>query len=331
MSGFLIGGILIDELFSSHLDSIDGVGSFWKRRWFRTLPNFYLFLIITILQERLVSGKFPDGAGKFFWFGQACLYPDPDFFAGAWSLAIEEWFYLLFPLTIFVLARFLKNRSALLSVIVIFIVVPVVFRFFLPATTYWDPGVRRITLPRLDSITYGVILAFLKKFHADAWRFLSRLWPLGLVAVLSLSCHFCHHAVTYGYFSSESIFYRVFYFCVLAFVLMLAFPGIAELAEPDGRWKVIVQKISLWSYSIYLCHPVVIGCVDVALKHLGAGYFQAHIERCVLAWLICIPLSGLIYRLYERPLMNLRDKPFRSILFKAPAKAAIEQRAQSSN
>ncbi|HTV42772.1 MAG TPA: acyltransferase family protein [Candidatus Sulfotelmatobacter sp.] len=65
LSGFLIGGILIDELYSDRLESISGTVSFWRRRWFRTLPNYYLFLAIIILQERLSSGTFPD-AGKFF-------------------------------------------------------------------------------------------------------------------------------------------------------------------------------------------------------------------------------------------------------------------------
>ena len=313
LSGFLIGGILIEELYSDRLDSMSGTVSFWKRRWFRTLPNFYLFLVIIMLQERLSSGTFPD-ARRFFWFGQALLYPDPNFFTASWSLAIEEWFYLLFPMTLFLFAKFLKKRHALLAVAVAFIVTPAILRFFLPATWGWDDGLRRITLPRLDTIAYGVILAFAKREYLGIWRFLTKLWPVGLVAVLGVSGIFCDHVVHYGLPLCDSIFYRVFYFCVLSSCLMVAFPGIVDLTEPAGWWKVIIQKLSLWSYSIYLSQTVVIGVVDAVLKRLGVGYFHAHIDRFILTWLVCIPLSALIYKVYEKPLMKLRDKPLKSIL-----------------
>lgn len=322
LSGYLIGGILMEELFSGRLDSVGGTTSFWKRRWFRTLPNYYLFLLITLLMWRGTNGGFPQNGGRFFWFSQAVFCPDPDFFAGAWSLAIEEWFYLLFPLVLFGLARLLnKRQAALLATIVLFLVAPPLVRAFLPATVNWDAGVRRITLPRLDAIGYGVVLALAKNYYVSVWKFLAKLWPLGVIAVTGFFAQFCYHVVAHGYFSSDSIFYRVFYFCLLSLSLMLAFPKIAELAEPAGWWKVAIQKMSLWSYSIYLCHPPVIGLIDAVLNHLGVSYIHEHIYKLILSWLICIPLSGLIYKLYEKPLMNLRDRPWKSI-FRWPQWAA---------
>ena len=313
----------MEELFSGRLDSLGGTTSFWKRRWFRTLPNYYLFLIILLLMERVTTGQFPPNGGRFFWFSQAFFYPDPEFFAGAWSLAIEEWFYLLFPLVLFAFARLLnKRQAALLFTIVLFLVVPAIFRAFLPTSVNWDAGVRRITLPRLDAIGYGVVLAFARNYYVSAWKFLAKLWPLGVIAVSVFFAQFCYHVVSHGYFTSDSVFYRVFYFCVLSLSLMLAFAKVAELAEPAGWWKVAVRKMSLWSYSIYLCHPVIIGLVDGALKHLGVSYNHAHIYRFILVWLICIPLSGLIYILYEKPFMNFRDRPLKSI-FRWPQRTAI--------
>jgi peptidoglycan/LPS O-acetylase OafA/YrhL len=322
LSGYLIGGILMEELFSGRLDSIGGTTSFWKRRWFRTLPNYYLFLILTLLMERAATGQFPQNGGRFFWFSQAFFWPDPDFFAGAWSLAIEEWFYLLFPLVLFAFARLLNKRlPALLLTIVLFLVVPALFRAFLPTAVNWDAGVRRITVPRLDAIGYGVVLAFAKNYYVSAWNFLTKLWPLGVIAVSGFFAQFCYHVVSHGYFTSDSIFYRGFYFCFLSLSLMLAFPKVAELTEPVGWWKVAVQKMSLWSYSIYLCHPIIIGLIDGALKHFGVSYIHAHLYRFIFAWLICVSLSGLIYRFYEKPFMNLREQPLKSI-FRWPQWAA---------
>src|SRR5512146_2499347 len=44
LSGFLIGGILAKQAQSTRLH----VGRFWVRRWLRTLPNYYLFLVVNI-------------------------------------------------------------------------------------------------------------------------------------------------------------------------------------------------------------------------------------------------------------------------------------------
>jgi peptidoglycan/LPS O-acetylase OafA/YrhL len=47
LSGFLIGGILIKDIQAGFDFGI--LKNFWKRRWLRTLPNYYLFLIINFL------------------------------------------------------------------------------------------------------------------------------------------------------------------------------------------------------------------------------------------------------------------------------------------
>src|SRR6478736_463243 len=49
LSGFLIGGILIKTFNSSDSFGIETIGDFWIRRWFRTLPNYYLVLVLNIV------------------------------------------------------------------------------------------------------------------------------------------------------------------------------------------------------------------------------------------------------------------------------------------
>src|SRR5687768_15474997 len=46
LSGFLIGGSLIRLAEEGRLQSLANVWGFWRRRWFRTLPNYYLFLAL---------------------------------------------------------------------------------------------------------------------------------------------------------------------------------------------------------------------------------------------------------------------------------------------
>ncbi len=49
LSGFLIGGILIKTFNDKENFGIKTIANFWVRRWFRTLPNYYLILIINII------------------------------------------------------------------------------------------------------------------------------------------------------------------------------------------------------------------------------------------------------------------------------------------
>jgi peptidoglycan/LPS O-acetylase OafA/YrhL len=93
LSGFLIGGILATQAQTARF----AVGRFWVRRWLRTLPNYYLFLIINIVLARWIEGSWPHAA-PYAVFLQNFAWPQPLFFIESWSLAVEEIFYLIAPL-----------------------------------------------------------------------------------------------------------------------------------------------------------------------------------------------------------------------------------------
>src|ERR1700676_3766910 len=48
LSGFLIGSILIRDL-SARGVGFQQVRHFWARRWFRTLPNYYVYFVLTLM------------------------------------------------------------------------------------------------------------------------------------------------------------------------------------------------------------------------------------------------------------------------------------------
>jgi peptidoglycan/LPS O-acetylase OafA/YrhL len=95
LSGFLIGEILIKEFENNNI-SFKVIIKFWKRRWFRTLPNYFSVLIILILLQFLFANNFPvRSISKYFIFSQNLYYPQSSFFPESWCLSVEEWFYLL--------------------------------------------------------------------------------------------------------------------------------------------------------------------------------------------------------------------------------------------
>ncbi len=105
LSGFLIGGILIRTYEKE--GRFDGrlLLNFWTRRWFRTLPNYYLVLLGLIVFTLLRAWRSglphtlpPTGTlATYFVFGQNFARDVSPFFPETWSLAIEEWSYLTLP------------------------------------------------------------------------------------------------------------------------------------------------------------------------------------------------------------------------------------------
>ena len=91
LSGFLIGSMLIN-IFEKENVSFSVILNFLKRRWFRTLPNYYLILILNILfvYFGIIKEDFTQFNFSFFIFSQNLFRPFYGFFWESWSISIEE-------------------------------------------------------------------------------------------------------------------------------------------------------------------------------------------------------------------------------------------------
>lgn len=94
LSGFLIGGVLLRNINSK--SSWLEILNFYIYRWMRTLPSYYLVLLIYIFVDIMNSGTY-DFHLYHFVFLQNFFLSELNFFGVSWSLAIEEWFYLIIP------------------------------------------------------------------------------------------------------------------------------------------------------------------------------------------------------------------------------------------
>jgi len=107
LSGFLIGNIFIKKYLEEDF-GMKSIIEFWKNRWFRTLPAYFVVLAIIILVFYIKEGRLPHFT-KYIFFIKTFLLPQSGIFPEAWSLAVEEWFYLSMPVFVFLLHKFLKN------------------------------------------------------------------------------------------------------------------------------------------------------------------------------------------------------------------------------
>jgi peptidoglycan/LPS O-acetylase OafA/YrhL len=129
LSGYLITSLLLDERARNGTNSL---GGFWSRRARRLLPAAYLALAGVIVygatvasgdQVRALRGDVYSALAyvanwHFYFAGRSYqqLFSAPSPVLHFWSLAIEEQFYLLFPLVLIGAVRFTRGRRAPLAV-----------------------------------------------------------------------------------------------------------------------------------------------------------------------------------------------------------------------
>lgn len=312
LSGFLIGGIL---LRMSETSSTNWLLNFYARRWLRTLPAYYLFLVVNILLVVLGVYKAPlDGVWKYVVFVQNLSGPHPPFFAEAWSLALEEVFYLLFPLLILLARRLLglSPSRAIFLVAVGVIGLSLAMRIVLAeSVNAWDAGVRKVVILRFDALMIGVLLAWVSVRHL--------LWIKmpGLVPGLLLIFFFC---VLYFAFSDDaslnsSFFAKTFYFSLVP--LGCAGVLLAGIEWGLPKWlRRMSGFMARISYSVYLVNLPVL----LTLTYL-LGCCSDSVGKALMMWLLFLVLtlmiSHVVFKFYEQRFNVLRDR-----LFPAMASAA---------
>jgi peptidoglycan/LPS O-acetylase OafA/YrhL len=283
LSGWLLGGQLFKEMESGSIN----VRRFWLRRWIRTLPAYYVVLILTVAQQWLTKEE-PASSWKYFVFIQNYDYP-LEIFSVSWSLAVEEQFYLLIA-PFFAFSLFMKPNMRL-AVLVICLLLPSVFR----QLEWFDSNVE--THVRLDGCIAGVLLAAIKYQHKILWGKLVNV--SGLIAIL-------------GVFVILLSFYQRWFP-----VVWFDDPSYLALAVVFGSWVLYANSndvvgrnlyvpgsyyIATRSYSIYLLHPDAI-----ALTNRLPFEFSFFIYISIV-FLISLFSAEILYRFVELPFMYARSK-----------------------
>jgi peptidoglycan/LPS O-acetylase OafA/YrhL len=300
ISGFLITSILIRLR--------DGGGSswvFWGRRGLRILPLAMLYLLVlfvlTLFGDPLkLLPHFEGWAWYALYLGNIhiAMYGwQPLAMMILWSLAIEEQFYLVWPL----LVRMCSTRQLLWWSGGLMLVAPLVRAFTLSAADY--PATYVFTLCRLDALAAGAVVAVL--FGSRTWPdaaagLCKRLAPLASVLiVITLLVPFSPSLPQtrpwlfsiFGY-SWLAISFAV----VLGASLGALGPIRAALTSP------LLMFLGRRCYGLYLWHVLVAGFVTACLHSLQVG-FIAH----VLLWfgVLVIVASG-SWLLIEEPILRLK-------------------------
>ena len=300
LSGFLIGTILL-RIFIEKEASFHSLLTFWKRRWLRTIPSYYL--VMTIVLVISIISNTNDTLFKhlsFYFFLQNISSELSKFYPEAWSLSIEEWFYVLFPMILFLFTKYFQKNQSIMIVIVFFLFLPLLFRFVF-SVKYPDFDFRKLVIYRLDAIVYGVLIAYLKfKNNLFFSRAKYHLFTIGLLLLAIIS----FFKFKNGFTNFNGLFYSLE---ALSYCLLI--PLIYSL---NFRQNSIMSRlfyfVSTRSYLLYLVNlSLVFGFFIPFFKDQFQSLNQFPFVCFLLFWIINFLLAEVIYRFYERPILAWRD------------------------
>lgn len=325
LSGFLIGGIFIrDEIYRRDLQPQAGLSSdtksvftFYLRRLIRTIPNYILYFFLFYAADiYFKKGNFLHSFPlKNFFLVQNFYHNDGRGFMGvAWSLSVEEFFYLFLPVLYILLRllRFARMRSFIYTASVLWLI-PNLLKlyytlFVASAEGFINTRISHTTMFRMDSIAYGVFLAiiyqcdFAKQIKVELQKRRVALFIAGLlVTLVGLMYNFLFvvKPVQQAY-----LIYWSYSIRSVGFVLL--FPFFIGFREVRSNFFThTVSYTALWSYSIYLSHVLVIESFhDMKIQY--QWNLSAWLQF-VVVWMITFIISGVTYYGLERPILKIRD------------------------
>jgi peptidoglycan/LPS O-acetylase OafA/YrhL len=295
LSGFLITSMLLKEYRQTGNISL---ANFYRRRAYRIFPNFYCCWILTTVVYYLGRDfHWKHAALSFFYlmdYGRA-LAPEsvqPWMQMGvSWSLAVEEKFYLLWPLLLLVLLK----RPNVIRMLVSIILGQWIYRAVLVMHFHVsDSYVYNTFDMRADALLVGCLLAIMvenDRIRLLCCKLLRRQWvsalaPLALV--LSVIAPPSNQVAGLVEWSMQPL--------IIAVMLLQAIYWGAKswtfMGHATVRWTAQV------SYALYLYHPLARRVLPlIGIRHVG--------YPAVILTLIMAPAS---YYLVERPFMRMRDR-----------------------
>jgi peptidoglycan/LPS O-acetylase OafA/YrhL len=303
LSGFLVSGLLFSEYRRSGRTS---PWRFYIRRGFKIYPAFFVFLAVSVavlawsgLGRRQVLAE--------MFFVQNYL---PGLWIHTWSLAVEEHFYLALPLVLMVLVRpGVKGIPfARLPLFVGCICLAVL------GLRIWQAGQvsysnRACLFPthlRMDSLWFGVVIAYFWHFYPVRFRAVLHPWRRWLVAVgvLLLAPAFFFPVATTPFLYTAGL---TFFYLGAGALLV----GVLLCAVPVNAVTRFLGFLGARSYSIYLWHlPVIVWGVPFLEKVIGARCpFGVRVSLYLVGSLAC---GVVMAKLVENPALALRDRLFPS-------------------
>lgn len=304
LSGFLIGSQLLRQLSQGEPLAI---ARFYARRAWRILPAYGAvlgaYLWFPVLRE--VPGMAPAWQFASFTVNLLIDYGSQPAFSHAWSLCVEEHFYLLFPW----LAWWLARRASVARVLTLAGAL-VLGGLLLRAAVWWhdtalDPPrnwyIEDLYYPtwmRLDGLLAGVLLASCRMARPGWWQAAQRRAPACLLAGLLLS-----GLALWLFRERTSLLANTLGWPMLSAGFALLVLG---AARPSAAWRWPgAGLIASMSYSLYLSHKIAFHAVE---QWMAPWLGTEGLPLFGVYALATLALGAALHGLVERPFLRWRDR-----------------------
>ncbi len=298
ISGFLITGILLDTRGEPGF-----FRNFYARRVLRIFPLYYLF-VGGVLLAFSGNPEFRQHAGSPLWYlahlgnvPEGVLDHDvPYWLAPVWSLAIEEQFYLTFPLLVY----FLDRRRLTIVLIAMLVAAPLIRLGTMLAVPEQERIQYLFTLCRIDTIAIGCLLAVAARtVDLERWRARAIHVALGAVVIATAI------GVITG-LDRTTAFGRVLGYSSVAFgcagVISLVVLGRDARATSPLRWAPLMYLGKL-CFGLYLLHRPADTLVSAVADRWG---IDADLRIMPIKLALAIVLATISWKLIERPFLGLK-------------------------
>lgn len=301
ISGYLISGIIFRDVLANSFSYSD----FYIRRIRRIFPNLILLLVfVAVVGSFFLSAKEFEGLGRHiyssaFFYQNFRLMGEAGYFDGAaitkpllhlWSLAIEEQFYILFPILVWGGWRlshsvrylgWLVGGITLSSLVGCMLVKDPTVNFYFPLTRFWELGL-------------GICVAYEEKcrgfnFGNISSRLRDGMSTVGFAMIL-LSIGFYDEAFRAP---GPMSLLPVIGACLLIIAHEDAFINRTVLS-----WR-FMTFVGLISYSLYLWHWPLLSYLSIVMPVHSEG-------MTLLVLLLSFPVAALIYYFIETPARRAR-------------------------
>lgn len=332
LSGFLITDILLR--MKEGLQRRDFFTKFYGRRFLRIFPLYYFYLILIAaliyllpwLGLRGLNSEIGKGFSNQIWvasfymfdfFHASAFFERSRFFTHLWSLSVEEQFYLIWPLFIFLVPRQKFKQLCLTAIGLGFLfrlATTLIYRTQLFPFLLSDPqqAVNVLPFSHIDAFALG---AYISCFEIPRPRLQLLLLVIAIPTLGLLTDFLSKGNVTFalGYDLPMTGFYKEvwgytvlnYFFAVLIYCVARTnfLTGILEIAPMRYLGKI--------SYGLYVYHYGIIAIAVAFFREYNLPYSVRSPQMFVVAMGTTLLIATLSFYLLEKPIINLKDKFFR--------------------
>lgn len=315
---FVLSGFLITEILLNTVGQKNFLKNFYVRRVLRIFPLFYLVLVICllILPNITCLGLNADYYTKNqFWlwtYLQNWLYVFKEPYGDklllhTWSLAVEEQFYLVWP----VLILLFRKPKYLLAVMMAILLVTCISRYVVWTYKVEDLAYSSLyTFTRIDGLCIGSMVALLQKVNP---QFLKK---NTLIIVLLMA------AVNFGfYFINHQSGFTLPYLAFAGYTTFAVLFGLLVYEAVAGESKIIqalfnnrpLKFFGRISYGLYVYHwPVYILLFDFSRNWIVnrqlCSFRAAELSSGIFVTVVAVLVSMISFRYFEKPFLKLKDR-----------------------